>query len=117
MKFKALAQLNNEERKAKLKELELELIKLNSQVATGTPPKNAGDVRRIKKDMARIMLLNSIEQKISGQQRRKNTKTTKSTGPKQLQEKGASYDNLAGRQSRNPEKGKSQDKKTDKKTK
>jgi ribosomal protein L29 len=73
MKFKALAQLSRSERQAKLKELELELIKLNSQVATGTPPKNAGDVKRIKKDMARIMLLDSIEEKISMQQKQKTT--------------------------------------------
>lgn len=65
--------MNRNEREAKLKELELELIKLNSQVATGTPPKNAGDVRRIKKDMARIMLINSIEEKLSMQQKQKTT--------------------------------------------
>jgi len=57
MKFKELSQLGAEERENKQKELELELIKLNTQVATGTPPKNAGMVRRIKKDIARIMLL------------------------------------------------------------
>jgi ribosomal protein L29 len=72
MKFKVLAQLNKDEREAKLRELELELIKLNSQVATGTPPKNAGDVKRIKKDMARIMLLNGIEGKLSMQQKQKH---------------------------------------------
>ena len=57
MKFKELSQLNAEERNIKLKELELELIKLNTQVATGTPPKNAGTVRRIKKDIARILTI------------------------------------------------------------
>jgi ribosomal protein L29 len=57
MKFKELSQLSAEERENKKRELELELIKLNTQVATGTPPKNAGMVRRIKKDIARIMLL------------------------------------------------------------
>lgn len=65
MKFKDLAQLSRDEREVKLKELNLELIKLNSQVATGTPPKNAGDIRRIKKDIARIMLINDAEEKAS----------------------------------------------------
>ncbi len=60
MKFKEMAQLSADERKAKQKELELELIKLNTQVATGTPPKNAGTVSRIKKDLARIMLLDKL---------------------------------------------------------
>lgn len=60
MKFKELAQLSAEERKNKQKELELELIKLNTQVATGTPPKNAGTVSRIKKDIARLMLLDKL---------------------------------------------------------
>ena len=59
MKFKELAALGREERDNKLKELRLELIKLNSQVATGTPPKNSGQIKRLKKDIAKIMLLNS----------------------------------------------------------
>ena len=63
MKFKEMAQLNAEERKMKQKELELELIKLNTQVATGTPPKNAGTVSRIKKDIARLMLLDKLSVK------------------------------------------------------
>ncbi len=60
MKFKDMAQMSAEERNAKKKELELELIKMNTQVATGTPPKNAGTVSRIKKDIARLMLLETI---------------------------------------------------------
>ena len=64
MKFKELANMSKEERESKMKELELELIKLNAQVATGTPPKNAGQIRRVKKDLARMMLLKSTDQKI-----------------------------------------------------
>ncbi|HJX05454.1 MAG TPA: 50S ribosomal protein L29 [Candidatus Nanoarchaeia archaeon] len=65
MKFKELAQLGKDEQEQKLKELQLELIKLNSQVATGTPPKNAGQLKRLKKDIARIMLLKSKDEKNS----------------------------------------------------
>ena len=64
MKFKEISQLSKEEREKKLKELELELIKLNAQVATGTPPKNSGHLKRLKKDIARIMLLKKINEKI-----------------------------------------------------
>jgi ribosomal protein L29 len=60
MKFKELTRLNAEERKVKQRELELELIKMNTQVATGTPPKNAGMVSRIKKDIARLLLLEKL---------------------------------------------------------
>ena len=63
MKYKEMAKMGREEREAKMKELELELIKMNTQVATGTPPKNAGLVSRIKKDIAKIMLIESIEKK------------------------------------------------------
>ena len=51
------------EREKKLKELELELIKLNAQVATGTPPKNAGQLKRVKKDIAKMMLLENVNKK------------------------------------------------------
>jgi ribosomal protein L29 len=61
MKFKELAQMTVEEQENKLSELELELMKLNAQVATGTPPKNAGQLRRLKKDIARIMLIKSTK--------------------------------------------------------
>ncbi|MBW2991159.1 50S ribosomal protein L29 [Candidatus Woesearchaeota archaeon] len=63
MKFKELLQMSKTEQDEKLKELELELIKLNAQVATGTPPKNAGQLRRVKKDIARLMLLKSSDEK------------------------------------------------------
>ena len=73
MKFKEISNMGTEELDVKLRELELELIKLNTQVATGTPPKNAGMVRRIKKDIARIMLLkgNQAKAKIAAKQKAK----------------------------------------------
>ncbi len=78
MKFKELSQLSKEELQKKLKELELELIKLNAQVATGTPPKNTGQLRRLKKDLARIMLLKSLNEKKATQQKEQQIKTTES---------------------------------------
>ena len=65
MKFKELSNMGADERENKLRELELELIKLNTQVATGTPPKNAGMLRRIKKDIARVMFLKGNSSKIT----------------------------------------------------
>ena len=60
MKFKDMAQMSAQERRTKQKDLEMELIKLNTQVATGTPPKNAGTLSRIKKDIARLKLLDKL---------------------------------------------------------
>ncbi len=64
MKFKSIAAMSSEERGKKLRDLELELIKLNAQVATGTPPKNTGQLRRLKKDIARLKMLEHLEVKL-----------------------------------------------------
>ncbi len=77
MKFKELSQMSVQDREAKRKEIELELIKLNTQVATGTPPKNAGMVSRLKKDIARIMLLAGRAEKPVPTVKRKETNKTK----------------------------------------
>ena len=72
MKFKDLSQLNTKDREKKLLELELELIKLNTQVATGTPPKDSGQLKKIKKDIAKIKLLEGIEKNMPLQSLDKN---------------------------------------------
>ncbi len=41
----------------KLVELKKELMKINSQVATGTIPKNPGKIRVIKRTIARILTI------------------------------------------------------------
>ncbi|MBW2968452.1 50S ribosomal protein L29 [Candidatus Woesearchaeota archaeon] len=46
--------MSKEEIQAKLIELGKELIKLNAQAATGTPPKNPMQIRTTKKNMARL---------------------------------------------------------------
>jgi len=56
-KAKLLKGLSKAELKSKLSELDLELIKLNAQVATGTALKNPSQVRDIKKNIARIKTL------------------------------------------------------------
>jgi len=75
MKYKELAGMDKEERDKKMKELELEIIKLNSQVHTGTPPKNSGQLKKMKKDIARIMLINSIDKEIKSRTTKKTSKT------------------------------------------
>ncbi len=41
--------------KAKLKDLNTELIKINAQISSGTAPQNPGNVREIKKTIAKIL--------------------------------------------------------------
>lgn len=57
MKFKELKTLKPEELEKKEQELQLELMKLRSQVAMGTTPKNPGRIRAIKRTIARIKTL------------------------------------------------------------
>lgn len=54
MKFKEIKSLSKEDIDKKMKDMRLELIKLNAQVATGTNPKNPGQIRQLKKSIARI---------------------------------------------------------------
>ena len=52
MKFKELKDMNPEEREKKLDEINLELMKLNAQVATGTAVKSPGQLKQLKKTKA-----------------------------------------------------------------
>lgn len=54
MKTKELKSLSKEDLLIKLSELRKELIKYNSQIATGTIPKSPGQIRQAKKMIAKI---------------------------------------------------------------
>jgi large subunit ribosomal protein L29 len=54
MKFKELDTLDEKSLKAKLEEIEKELMKENSQIATGTTPKSPGHIKDLKKTIAKI---------------------------------------------------------------
>ena len=57
LKTKEIKNYTPEELQKKVKELNLELMKLRSQVATGTTPKSPGQIRAIKRNIARIKTL------------------------------------------------------------
>jgi len=64
LKKNDLKKLNGTQLKEKLVELKKELIKINAQVATGTNPQNPGQVKQIKKNIARIKtFLNQLSNK------------------------------------------------------
>lgn len=57
MKIKEIRSMNKEDLNAKMEELRKELIKANAQIATGTTPKSPGQVKQIKKNIARILTI------------------------------------------------------------
>ena len=57
IKAKELRKLNQTELSAKLLELQKNLMKANAQIASGTVPENPGNVKNIKKSIARIALV------------------------------------------------------------
>ena len=57
MKTKELRNLSNKDLESKLEELKKELIKLNAQVATGTVPKSPGQIKQMKKTIAKILTI------------------------------------------------------------
>lgn len=57
MKIKEIRSMGKEDLNAKLEELKKELMKINAQIATGTTPKSPGQVKQIKKNIARILTI------------------------------------------------------------
>ncbi|MBI3032415.1 50S ribosomal protein L29 [Candidatus Woesearchaeota archaeon] len=66
MKIKELQSLPEKEREEKLKEVYKELMKENTQIATGTQIKNPGKVKQLKKTIARIKML-ATQKKVAKQ--------------------------------------------------
>lgn len=57
MKIKELRSLGVRDLEDKKDEVRKELIKINSQIATGTTPKNPGQAKNYKKTIAKINLI------------------------------------------------------------
>jgi len=57
MKAKEIRSMSKDDLKAKLEELKKELIKINAQISTGTTPKSPGQVKQVKKNIARILTI------------------------------------------------------------
>jgi large subunit ribosomal protein L29 len=55
MKIKEIRGMDRESLNSKLSDLKKELIKINAQVAIGTTPKSPGQVKAIKKTIAKIL--------------------------------------------------------------
>jgi len=55
-KLEELRKLSNEDMDKRLEELRKGLMKANTQISTGTPPENPGQVREIKRNIARLIM-------------------------------------------------------------
>lgn len=64
LKIKEIKGMGKEDLKNKLEELRRELIKQNTQIATGTTPKSPGQVKETKKTIARILTIINQKQKL-----------------------------------------------------
>ena len=62
-KKKDLQNMPLEELNKNLAELKIELIKANAQVASGTTPKNPGQIKKMKKTIARIITIGNKKRK------------------------------------------------------
>lgn len=63
IKNKDIRKMNAQEQENKLLELKKDLIKINAQIAAGTVPENPGNVKNVKKTVARIMTIMNEKKK------------------------------------------------------
>lgn len=63
-KMKEMRSMSEPQLNERLSQLRMELVKFNTQVATGTTPKSPGLIKQAKKNIARIMtLLHELQSK------------------------------------------------------
>ncbi|MBU4501790.1 MAG: 50S ribosomal protein L29 [Nanoarchaeota archaeon] len=60
---KDFKQMNSAQLGEKLSDLRKELMKINTQISTGTTPENPGRVREVKKTIARLITAINIKQR------------------------------------------------------
>ena len=72
-------QLNETQLGEKLSDLKKELMKIKTQISTGTVPENPGRVSEVKKTIARIITVLSLKnkQKLEKKEEKKEEKTVK----------------------------------------
>lgn len=57
MKRKDLKSLSKEEMEKKINELKMELMKIQTKIKIGTPPENPGQVKQIRRTIARLLTI------------------------------------------------------------
>ncbi|HJO01911.1 MAG: 50S ribosomal protein L29 [Candidatus Woesearchaeota archaeon] len=72
MKIKEIRSMDKNSLNEKMLELKKELVKMNAQVSTGTALKNPGQVKKIKKTIARILTADQKKKQIDNITKIKN---------------------------------------------
>jgi large subunit ribosomal protein L29 len=62
IKKNELIQMDEKSMNGKLKELKIELVKINAQISMGTMPENPGKIKEIRKTIARINTIKKIKE-------------------------------------------------------
>ncbi|MBU2589725.1 MAG: 50S ribosomal protein L29 [Nanoarchaeota archaeon] len=83
IKAKEIRQMNEKQIKEKLFEVKKDLMKANSQIAVGTVPENPGQVKQMKKTIARMLTILTEKEKEPKQEKNKSVKETKEEIKKQ----------------------------------
>lgn len=68
-------QMNEIQLNEKLSDLRKELMKVNTQISTGTTPENPGRVREIKKTIARILTAINLKKNKQREKKKESSKT------------------------------------------
>lgn len=61
IKNKELNQMDKAQLESKLNELKKELMKINTQISTGSNPENPGKIKQIKKTIAKILTILKVK--------------------------------------------------------
>ena len=70
MKKLELKQKSNEELKKQLSELKRDLMRLNAQRSTGTIPENPGNIKKFRRNIARILtILNKKQTEVKNEKK------------------------------------------------
>ena len=77
MKLKEIRTLDKSTLNEKKVELKKELVKMNAQVAIGTALKNPGQIREIKKTVARILTIEQEKGKEAGQKKKEEKQSNR----------------------------------------
>ena len=86
-KAKDLRTMSKADLDSRLVELRKELIKHNAQIATGTTPKSPGQVREVKKTIAKILTIVSGAKKAPSTKVREPEEAEKPSETKKAEEK------------------------------
>jgi len=83
-------QMNEIQLTEKLSDLKKELMRINTQISTGTVPENPGKVRDVKKTIARIITVLNLRKKqpkVTEKKEEKKEEKTSSKKPKEEKKK------------------------------